>query len=77
MDCPYCGKTMQSGRIVGNDFRLHWLREGERDSIWRFSDKGIRLGERSWFKTAQTDAFYCEPCGIIIVDLREGKPASL
>lgn len=77
MKCPYCSEEMQKGRIVSGDFRLHWLKEGERNTIWRYSDKGLRLGEWSWFKAAQTDAFFCEPCGKIIVDLREGKPASL
>jgi hypothetical protein len=77
MDCPYCGNAMQKGSIVGGAFRLHWLWEGERNAFWRYSDKGIRLGEHSWLKVAQTDAFYCEPCGKFIVDVREPRPAYL
>lgn len=73
MNCPWCGKEMQSGKImVSCQFQPHWRREDEKgskvDRFFGFDKKEIQGIDQSFVGWTKIAAFYCPDCKKFIFD---------
>ncbi len=71
MECPYCNRNMSPGSIDVHD-TLSWSPEGEtRKGNTRFaiSRNGILLAKYYLLVSASKEAFYCDHCKKIIMDV--------
>jgi len=71
MNCPYCGKEMRLGQICADNL-LSWTPDGERASggtRWRKSPNSIVLAKYYLLAEAAVDAYYCEECKKIVIDV--------
>ena len=69
--CPYCGKEMRLGQICADNL-LSWTPDGERVSgatRWSKSPNSIVLAKYYLLAPASVDAFYCEDCKKIVIDV--------
>ena len=68
MNCPYCGKPMEEGRIPGDRQNgMFWLPEGEDISVafahWVADEKGgIPLADPKFFGFPSLKAHICRDC---------------
>lgn len=63
MNCPYCGKEMQEGKIPTDRMALRWF-EAEDDIAYA---KGMPLTAPPIIRTQYAAASYCSDCRILIV----------
>lgn len=71
MKCPYCGKEMRVGQISADNL-LSWTPDGEHASggtRWAKSPNSIVLAKYYLLAPASVDAFYCEDCKKIVIDV--------
>ncbi|MBQ2505048.1 MAG: PF20097 family protein [Erysipelotrichaceae bacterium] len=72
MNCPYCGKEMESAYI--QSFQQIYLNRGRKPRFNAAGDLSSRsLSRFSLTKAPFVKASYCEDCGKIIVDLKESE----
>ena len=70
MNCPYCGKEMESAYI--QSFQQIYLNRGRKPRFNAAGDLSSRsLSRFSLTKAPFVKASYCEDCGKIIVDLKD------
>jgi len=68
MECPYCGKPMEDGRIPGDRQNgMFWLPENEEISVafanWVMDEKGgIPLADPKFFGFPYLKAYICREC---------------
>ena len=73
MKCPYCNSDMKLGQIEADNL-LSWKPDGEKSTggtRWAKSSNSIVLAKYYMFTPASVDAFYCDSCKKIIIDLQE------
>ena len=71
MNCPYCSKEMRLGQICADNL-LSWTPDGESASgatRWSKSPNSIVLAKYYLFAQALVDAYYCEECKKIVIDV--------
>ena len=75
MKCPYCYKEMMIGQINADNL-LSWTPEGESargGTRWAKSPNSIVLARYYLLAPASVDAYYCEVCKKIVIDVAEGE----
>ncbi len=71
MDCPYCNNEMKAGSIDVHD-TLSWSPEGEsRKGLTKYSiaTGGIVLANYPMLFAASKEAYYCQSCKKIIMNV--------
>lgn len=71
MNCPYCNNEMKRGYISAYN-RLSWTPEGEiarGATKWAKSPNSILLADYFLIGAAKVNAYYCNRCKKIIIDL--------
>ena len=69
--CPYCGKKMEKGKIVGDRYRLRWA--DIKASDWK-AFPGVGIGEGGFlFGRPTIKGYFCENCLNIIIPLEKPK----
>ena len=71
MKCLYCSKEMRLGQISADNL-LSWTPDGEHASggtRWAKSPNSIVLAKYYLLAPASVDAFYCEDCRKIVIDV--------
>lgn len=68
MRCPYCSNEMEEGYIPSDRYSLKWVSSDEKSKSGFFSKK-IKL--HSILEDMSVDAFYCNSCKKIIIDLEK------
>ena len=74
MKCPYCGEAMAPGRIEADNL-LQWIPDGERargSTRWARAPHGVVLAKYALLAPAAAEAYYCAPCGKVVIDTGEG-----
>lgn len=66
MKCPYCSNEMEEGYIPSDRYSLKWVSYNEKSQL-PFFNKRIKL--HSILEEMSVDAFYCNSCKKIIIDL--------
>ena len=75
MKCPYCNKEMRLGQIQADNL-LSWTPDGERASggtRWARSPNSIVLAKYFLLVPAAVDAYYCEQCKKIVIDIEASE----
>ncbi len=70
MKCPYCGKPMEYGSILGGRQKMSWTPDGEHQP-WigcGKSKNGVHLGTYNYWTGGRVDACYCRDCNKVIID---------
>ena len=70
--CPYCSGQLIHGYITTNGEVLTWSPDSKKSiftSRWHVGENEIKLGTYSYFKGGRVDAFKCDICHIIIIDI--------
>ena len=73
MKCPDCNSDMKLGPIEADNL-LSWKPDGEKSiggTRWAKSSNSIVLAKYYMFTPASVDAFYCDNCKKIIIDVQE------
>lgn len=73
MNCPYCGKEMRLGQICAGNL-LTWTPDGEHargGTRWAKSPNSIVLAKYYLLTQAAVDAYYCEECKKIVIDVED------
>lgn len=72
MNCPYCKNEMKKGYIAGDRLSLRWMpSEVEKMSLIKWLKRGVKL---SYVLDGNcVDAFYCEQCEKVIIDVENVK----
>lgn len=73
MKCPYCDREMKLGTINASNL-LSWTPDGESASgitRWAKSPNAVVLAKWYGLIDASIEAFYCEECKKIIIDVPE------
>ena len=70
-DCPWCGQPMLSGNIYGNagrsgSARITWIEGADKSFLERIGTSS----ERSFTLGAVEEAWYCETCGKMVLDVQ-------
>ncbi|MBC7856045.1 MAG: hypothetical protein IAF94_21660 [Pirellulaceae bacterium] len=70
--CPFCSRPMEPGRILGNTYRLKWLRADIPLAlgIWALGGIGLGRGGQPTFIRPHLFGWRCAPCGKLILDER-------
>lgn len=68
MLCPYCSKTMKTGKIAGDRYPLKWIPEDKYHVLFSAFQKGIKL--TNYWKDNSVHAYYFEDCQKIIIDMQ-------
>lgn len=81
MKCPYCDSEMKLGTINASNL-LSWTPDGEAASgvtRWAKSPNAVVLAKWYGLIDASVEAFYCEECKKIIIDVpeKESKKKSI
>ena len=69
MNCPYCGKEMQLGAVVGRGDPFAWY-PGNGDWLMGSNDR-VRLCKTEIFENPRAKGFYCADCRMIIMPVPE------
>ena len=69
-DCPWCGQPMLSGNVYGNAGRsgsasITWIEGADKSFLERIGNHG----ERYFALGAVNEAWYCEACGKMVLDV--------
>ncbi|MDR1705752.1 MAG: PF20097 family protein [Clostridiales bacterium] len=69
--CPYCERVMKRGSVVSTRHRLYWMPEGGKmpSFAWNTPKGGVPLGTYDIFTGGEVDAYYCEECGKIVIEV--------
>ena len=73
MKCPYCSEEMCLGQICADNL-LSWTPDGESMSgatRWAKSPNSIVLAKYYLLAQASVDAYYCEKCKKIVIDVEK------
>lgn len=65
MECPYCKKEMQEGKIPATQAAVCWY-EGNHE-VLPLGEDGIKLSATPYFGPKYATAHYCPDCRIVIV----------
>ncbi|WP_426349765.1 PF20097 family protein [Alloiococcus sp. CFN-8] len=71
MKCPYCDKDMKLGQIKADNV-LAWTPDGESVigfTRWARSRNSILLARWYGFSDASLNAYYCDTCNKIVIDV--------
>ncbi len=69
MDCPYCGKKMLKGRLIGDHRHLRWLPEDKELLFGLWAAGGLRIGCRMPGARATADTYFCSYCRKMVIDI--------
>lgn len=74
MQCPYCGKEMESGLIQSQN-EIAWLPVSKRKLVSRaqFFDGSVVLSEYSFLHGSAVISWLCRSCEKVVIDLAGGK----
>ena len=70
--CPYCSGTLKHGYITTKGEIIAWSPHDEKSffaSRWHVDKDDIPLGQYHYWKGCQVEAFYCDKCKKIIIDV--------
>lgn len=67
MNCPYCGKEMESGHITAGGYRIVWTPKSRRLSAIPGTDDEI-IQSFSLLGEMDNDAHLCRACRKVVVD---------
>lgn len=71
MKCPYCNAEMRLGQIQADNL-LSWTPDGEKvvgGTRWAKAANSIVLAKYYLLSPASVDAFYCDKCKKLIIDV--------
>lgn len=69
MTCPYCGKEMRKGTILGYRQPVDWFdSDNLHDISWdSWQKKRVRLSESDSCGNTMTEAYHCADCKMVII----------
>lgn len=67
-DCPYCGKRMRPGAILGDRYRLKWLPDSASLTLGIWAIDADPIGEKSPLSRPRIHGMQCSSCRRIVVD---------
>ena len=74
MQCPYCHKDMLPGHIQTRGEVIKWLPADKNVSFlatrYEVKKHELKLGSYNWFVGGNVEAYYCEECQKILIDLK-------
>lgn len=70
--CPFCSRPMEPGRVLGDRYRLKWLRADIALTAGLWALGGVDLGQGGPLTLIRPHIYgwRCAPCGKIILDER-------
>ncbi|MBO4389317.1 MAG: hypothetical protein J5825_00495 [Lachnospiraceae bacterium] len=74
MNCPFCGKEMESGHIInwkGNS--INWYKDEKKPASLFSSSESVELAEFSFFGSSKVRSFICRSCKKVISDYSENS----
>lgn len=66
--CPYCGATMEGGRILGDRYALKWLSEHSDLLLGIWAIDGETIGTKGIFTRPQAVGYNCRACRKIVIE---------
>lgn len=73
MECPYCKKEMIKGHIQTRGEVIKWLPANKNSQFlatrWEVKKNEMKLGKYSYFTGGDVDAYFCNDCKKIIIDV--------
>ena len=69
MICPNCKQEMKEGYLLNPDQPVQWIPQKERPSCLRgcLAHGAVKLGGGGFWRGYQAVAWYCSPCGFVLV----------
>ncbi|MBE5877183.1 MAG: hypothetical protein E7290_09905 [Lachnospiraceae bacterium] len=68
MVCPFCSAEMEKGVIHSDRYAMKWI--AEKDDMGGFFAPFMKGKKLTNLEKDYVDAFYCEACGKIVIDLK-------
>lgn len=65
--CPYCGREMEAGSILGTQYPVKW-QPADRKLILGIWSTGHTIGDFSWLRRPRANGYRCADCKRVIVD---------
>ncbi|MCB6365067.1 PF20097 family protein [Intestinibacillus massiliensis] len=69
MNCPYCGKDLLEGKLIGDHHQLRWLPKDKKLLFGLWAAGGLRIGTRMPSQKAEAATYYCSYCKKMIIDV--------
>lgn len=69
MNCPYCGKIMLEGKLIGDQHQLRWLPKDKKLLFGLWSAGGLRIGSHVPLQRTEAITHYCSYCKKMIIDV--------
>lgn len=74
MQCPYCGKDMVKGTILGDRYQLKWMPEDKGLLLGIWAHGSVALGKGGGLiGRPKVESFFCESCKKMVIDLDSDK----
>ncbi|MCR8969081.1 PF20097 family protein [Facklamia sp. 7083-14-GEN3] len=71
MECPNCGSEMVKGNLIGDRYAIKWQPADKKLVAGIFANGGFALKDNSsLFGRPKTEAYVCENCELLTVDLK-------
>ena len=71
MDCPKCGKAMETGYLLGSrrDLPIYWLPKEHKDDFFIYTDKAVYkrdglVWDKGFLEQPLLETYICRDCGI-------------
>ena len=69
MQCPYCGKEMLDGKLLGDRKALKWLPKDKQMLFGLWVCGGLSVGSHTPTQRAEARAWHCSYCKKLVIDL--------
>lgn len=68
-NCPYCGKELLDGKLLGDRKALKWLPKDKELLFGLWAAGGLSVGTHVPTQRSEARAHYCSYCKKLIIDL--------